>query len=139
MTATTPQGAIAVAGVVNRLSPVGVSETLDRLTEAISGAGAKVFALIDQSGEAKAAGLSLRDTKLLIFGNPAAGTPIMQAAPLSALDLPLKILVWADGEGAVWMSYVSSQWLAARHGIPPELAKPLSAVEMLVSRVAASS
>ncbi len=131
-----PVGAMAVAGVVNRRSPLPVSETVDRLTEAIGVAGAKVFALIDHSGEAKAAGLSLRDTKLLVFGSPAAGTAVMQAAPLSALDLPLKILVWADDGGTVWMSYISPEWLAGRHGIPADLTKPLSAVEMLVSRIA---
>jgi uncharacterized protein (DUF302 family) len=131
-----PVGATAVAGVVNRRSPLPVSETVDRLTEAIGVAGAKVFALIDHSGEAKAAGLSLRDTKLLVFGSPAAGTAVMQAAPLSALDLPLKILVWTDDGGTVWMSYISPEWLAGRHGIPADLTKPLSAVEMLVSRIA---
>jgi uncharacterized protein (DUF302 family) len=134
-----PVGAMAVAGVVNRRSPLPVSETVDRLTEAIGMAGAKVFALIDHSGEAKTAGLSLRDTKLLVFGSPAAGTAVMQAAPLSALDLPLKILVWADDEGTVWMSYISPQWLAGRHGIAADLTRPLSAVEMLVSRIAGAT
>jgi uncharacterized protein (DUF302 family) len=80
----------------------------------------------------------LRDTKLLIFGNPLGGTPVMQAAPLAALDLPLKVLVWVDDSEAVWMSYLSGEWLAERHGVPADLAKPLSAVEGLTRQVAIS-
>jgi len=113
-----------------------VAETVERLTHAIHNAGAKLFVIVDHSGEAQAAGLSLRDTKLLIFGNPAAGTPVMQVAPLAALDLPLKVLVWADEDAEVWMSYLSSEWLATRHDIPADLARPLSAVDILTGHIA---
>jgi uncharacterized protein (DUF302 family) len=126
-------------GILHRQSPFGVAGTIERLAEAISGAGAKLFVVIDQSGEAERAGLSLRDTKLLVFGNPVAGTPVMEAAPLAALDLPLKILVWADDAGRVWMSYLSGEWLADRYEIPAELAKALAATEVLTSRVLATS
>ena len=91
---------------------------------------------MDHSGEAQQAGLSLRDTKLLIFGNPLGGTPAMEASALAALDLPLKVLVWADDEGAVWMSYLDSAWLAERHGLAPRLAAPLSATDGLTDQVA---
>jgi len=82
-------------------------------------------------------GMVLRDTKLLVFGNPVGGTPAMVASPLAALDLPLKILVWMDDEGAVWMSYLDAARLAARHGLYDELATPLSAVDSLTAQVAA--
>jgi uncharacterized protein (DUF302 family) len=131
-----PLGARPTAGIVHRRSPVPVATTVERLIEAIRAAGAKLFVVIDHSGEAEAAGLSLRDTKVVVFGNPVAGTPIMDASPLAALDLPLKVLVWADDDESVWMSYLSAQWLAERHNIPGDLAKPLAAVEMITSRVA---
>ena len=106
------------------------------LTETIAAAGAKLFAVIDHSGEAEQAGLALRDTKLMIFGNPVAGTPVMQAAPLSALDLPLKLLVWADEAGAVWMTYLSAAWLAERHDLRGDLSVPLAAPEKFARKVA---
>jgi uncharacterized protein (DUF302 family) len=115
-----------------------VADTIEQLTTAIEGAGARLFVVVDHSGEAERAGLLLRDTKLLIFGSPAAGTPVMQVAPLAALDLPLKVLVWAD-DGAVWMSYLSSDWLAKRHDLPGELSTRLKAAEVLTGRVEASS
>jgi uncharacterized protein (DUF302 family) len=133
-----PFGAHPTEGVVHRHSPFSVADTVERLIAAISAAGAKMFAVVDHSGEAERVGLTLRDTKLLIFGNPAGGTPAMQASPVSALDLPLKILVWADDQGSVWMTYLSAEWLAKRHAIPPEQAKPLGAVDALTSRVASS-
>jgi uncharacterized protein (DUF302 family) len=114
-----------------------VAETVDRLVEAIQAAGAKLFLVVDHSGEAERVGLRLRDTKLLIFGNPAAGTPAMVASPLAALDLPLKVLVWADDDGGVWMSYLDSVWLAARHGLAATVAAPLSAAARLTDHVAA--
>ena len=131
----TVAGTHHVSGVVNRRSPLPVADTVQRLTEAILAAGAKVFAVIDQSAEAAAAGASLRDTQLILFGSPLAGTPVMEASPLAALDLPLKILVWADDGGVVWMTYLSPEWLAGRYDIPQEVAKPLSAVENLTSRL----
>jgi uncharacterized protein (DUF302 family) len=132
-----PAGSYPAEGIIHRPSPHPVSDTVARLSGAISAAGATVFAVIDHSGEAERAGLSLRDTKLVIFGSPAAGTPVMAAAPLAALDLPLKVLVWADDAGAVWMTYNDPGWLAARHGLDGQLAAPLSAVAALAGRVAA--
>jgi uncharacterized protein (DUF302 family) len=134
----TPSGTQAVDGVVHRRSPYSVTESVDRLSEAIRAAGAKIFAVIDHSGEAEQAGLSLRETKLLIFGNPTAGTPAMVEAPTAALDLPLKILVWEDDVGMVWMSYVSGEWLAHRHHIPDEHAKALAATSVLTGRISAA-
>lgn len=133
----TPAGTARTAGIIHKLSPHPVADTVIRLTEAIRAAGAKLFAVIDHSGEAEHAGLSLRDTKLLIFGSPVAGTPAMAASPLAAIDLPLKILVWADDGGAVWISYLDPAWLAARHGLSPQLAAPFSAVEKLADHVVA--
>jgi uncharacterized protein (DUF302 family) len=130
-----PSGTAPVDGIVHRRSPLPVAETVQRLTGAIQAAGAKLFADIDQSAEAASVGLSLRETRLVIFGNPAGGTPVMQAAPLTALDLPLKILVWADDLGVVWMTYLSPQWLSTRHGLTADLAQPLDAVEALTTRV----
>ncbi len=135
----TPTGARPTEGILHRRSPYSVPETVEHLKRMIEEAGAKLFALVDHSGEAERVGLSLRDTKLLIFGNPKGGTPAMNAAPLVALDLPLKVLVWSDDSGAVWMSYLSGEWLARRHGVPAEIAKPLSAVEGLTSQAAISS
>ena len=123
-----PVGATPTEGVVHRRSPLSVAGTVERLTEVVEGAGAKAFVVMDHSGEADRAGLSLRDTKLVVLGNPVAGTPVMEAAPLAALDLPLKVLVWAGDE-----------WLAGRHGIPAELAKALSAPDVLTGRVAGTS
>jgi uncharacterized protein (DUF302 family) len=133
-----PFGAYSTEGMVHRRSPFSVADTVGRLTAAIDAAGAKLFVVVDHSGEAERVGLTLRDTKLLIFGNPVGGTPAMQSSPGTALDLPLKILVWADDDGAVWMTYLSAEWLAKRHGIPADQAKPLGAVEALTTKVAAS-
>lgn len=94
-----------------------------------------MFALVDHSGEAMRAQESLRDTKLLIFGNPAAGTPVMEVAPLAALDLPLKVVVWQDDAGAVWMSYLEAAWLAERHGVPADLVMVLAAAATVTNRV----
>jgi uncharacterized protein (DUF302 family) len=132
-----PTGTHPISGIVHNRSPHTVGNTVDRLTEAICAAGAKLFAVIDHSGEAERAGLSLRDTKLLIFGNPVGGTPVMAAAPLAALDLPLKVLVWQDDGGAVWMSCLAPGWLAARYGLNPDLSAPLSAVGTLIAQVTA--
>ena len=132
-----PAGARPVDGIVSTRSPRPVGDTVARLSELIRGAGATLFAVIDQSGEAEKAGLTLRDTKLLIFGSPAAGTQIMAADPLAAIDLPLKIVVWQDDDGAVWMTYPDPAWLAARHGLTGPLAVPLSAPAALTSKAAA--
>ena len=96
----------------------------------------KLFAVIDHSGEAEEAGLHLRPTKLLIFGSPKAGTPLMAAAPTSAIDLPLKILVWVDDEGRTQISYNSAAYLAARHNLPPGVVQNIAGVESLVAMAA---
>jgi uncharacterized protein (DUF302 family) len=114
-----------------------VEDTVERLAEAIRAAGAKLFAVADHSEEAEKAGLSLRPTKLLIFGNPVGGTPAMVAAPLTAMDLPLKVLVWQDDAGVVWLSHLDAAWLAGRHGLTAELAAPLAAAGKLAAKAAA--
>jgi uncharacterized protein (DUF302 family) len=134
-----PAGAQPTAGIAHTRSPHAVGETVNLLTEAIHAAGATLFAVVDHSGEAERAGLSLRDTKLLIFGNPVGGTPAMVAAPLAAIDLPLKLLVWQDDEGAVWISHTDPHWLAERHGLTPGQAAPLAAAGMLAGKVAAGT
>jgi len=136
---TVPVGITPADGIMHTRSPLPVAETVARLTEAIQAAGAKLFTVVDHSGEAQSAGLALRDTKLIIFGSPVAGTPLMVAAPLAAIDLPVKILVWQDDAGAVWMSHLDPAWLAARHGLSAEQAAPLGAPAKLTAKVAASA
>src|SRR6266508_2241410 len=131
-----PAGTRPTNGVVHRRSSRPVAATVDRRAAAIRAAGAKLFLVVDHSGEAQQVGMVLRDTKLLVFGNPVGGTPAMSASPLAALDLPLKVLVWMDDDGAVWMSYLDAAWLAARHGLATELAAPLSATDRLTDQVA---
>ncbi len=116
--------------VVTKLSPRSVGDTVARLSEIAVSKGLKVFAVVDHSGEAKAAGLALRDTKVVIFGNPAAGTPVMQAVPQAALDLPLKVLVWDDG-GQTTLAYTAPAALASRWGLSEELAARLAGIDGL--------
>jgi len=113
-----------------------VPETVERLKQEINSAGAKLFTVVDHSGEAQSVGLSLRDTKLILFGNPALGTRVMAEEPLAALDLPLRVLVCQDDSGAVWMTYIEPAWLADRYGLGTEAARPLRAVERIVGQVA---
>jgi uncharacterized protein (DUF302 family) len=121
-------------GVITKMSPWSVPDTVSRLSAVVAAKGMKVFAVIDHSGEAKDVGLDLRDTKLVIFGSPSAGTPVMVAAPLAALDLPLKVLVWADGN-QTRVSYTAPAALAARNGLSGELAAPLRGIDALTSAV----
>ena len=93
-----------------------------------------VFALVDHSGEAEKAGLTMRPTQLLIFGSPKGGTPLMVAAPRLAIDLPLKALAWQDEAGQVWLSYNSPEYLQQRHGFPAELMKNIAGIAGLVQR-----
>jgi uncharacterized protein (DUF302 family) len=115
-------------------SPWSVEETVTRLKRVLESKGIKLFALIDHSGEAEAVGLELRDTKVAIFGNPVAGTPVMSAAPLAALDLPLKVLIWADRDQTK-LSYDGPHELAARYGLSDELAGRLSAIDAVTDAV----
>ncbi len=123
-------------GIVDTPSNHSVDETVRRLEEALRAKGVTLFALVDHDGEAKKAGLKMPPTRLLIFGSPKAGTPVMLAAPSIAIDLPLKILVWEDAQGKVWVSYNSLAYLQERHGVPPELRPNLAAVEALAARAA---
>jgi uncharacterized protein (DUF302 family) len=122
--------------VVTKLSPHSVADTVSKLTSMISAKGMKLFAVIDQSAEAREAGLSLRETTLVIFGSPAAGTPVMVASPLAALDLPLKVLVWAD-DGQTKVSYYAPAAIAARHHLPADLAGNLAAINALTDALVA--
>jgi uncharacterized protein (DUF302 family) len=122
----------SAAGVVTRSSPQPFAPTVQRLLGLIESKRLKLFALVDHSGEATRAGLTMNETKLLIFGSPAAGTPVMAAAPLAALDLPLKILVWSDSDGRVWISYNDPGFLRSRYDLTEELAHRLAGVVPLV-------
>jgi len=116
--------------MVTKPSPWSVEETVSRLTAVVEARGLKLFDVIDHSGEAAAAGLELRDTKVVIFGSPAAGTPVMQAAPLAALDLPLKVLVWADADGTR-LAYAAPAELAERYGLDDALAARLAGIDVV--------
>ncbi len=122
----------AESGIVSRQSRSSVDKTVEKLLELLSARGVKLFALIDHSGEAEKVGLAMRPTRLLIFGNPRAGTPLMVASPGIALDLPLKILVAEDETGSTTVSYNSPAWLQERHGLAPGFLPALAAVETLV-------
>ena len=121
-------------GIVNKPSKHSVERTVETLTNILKSKGVAVFALIDHSGEAEKVGLKMRPTKLLIFGNPKAGTPLMLASPSSAIDLPLKILVWEDARGKVWVSYNSPEYLRERHGLPQELMQNIAVAEGLATK-----
>jgi uncharacterized protein (DUF302 family) len=120
--------------IVTKASPWSVTVTVERFSEAITKRGLKLFAVIDHSGEAKAAGLRLRETKVVIFGSPRAGTPVMDAVALAALDLPLKALVWAEAEQTK-VSYTSPAAFAERYGLSEELAAPLAGIEAITDAV----
>lgn len=123
-------------GIVNIPSKHSVNDTVDRLKGILTSKGIALFALVDHSGEAEKVGMKMPATKLLIFGNPKAGTPVMLAAPSTAIDLPLKILVWEDAIGGVWVSYNSPLYLKERHGVPDELLKNIAAIEDLAKNTA---
>jgi uncharacterized protein (DUF302 family) len=122
-------------GLVDRRSPHSVDVTVERLTELLRAKGVTLFALVDHSGEAARVGLEMRPTKLLIFGNPRAGTALMQAAPRSAIDLPLKILVWQDAAGTTWLTTNSADYLRARHGLDAPAGAVLAAADALAAAV----
>jgi uncharacterized protein (DUF302 family) len=118
-------------GIVDKPSNHTVEQTVDRLKNILQAKGVTLFAVIDHSGEAEKVGMKMPPTKLLIFGSPKAGTPLMLAAPSIAIDLPLKILVWEDAQGKAWISYNSAAYLQQRHGLPPELLQNIAVVETL--------
>jgi uncharacterized protein (DUF302 family) len=113
-----------------------VDETVEKLKGILQAKGVMVFAVVDHSGEAAKAGLAMPPTKLVIFGNPKAGTPLMLASPSTAIDLPLKILVAQDAQGKVWVSYNSPDYLAARHGLPQDLLPNIAVVGALAEKAA---
>ena len=125
------------ADVVTKLSRQLVAATVAELTSMITAKGMRLFAVIDQAAEARQAGLTLRETVLVIFGSPQAGTPVMAASPLAALDLPLKVLIWADGDQTK-VSYYAPAALAARHHLSADLAASLAGINALTDALVAS-
>jgi uncharacterized protein (DUF302 family) len=123
-------------GIVSLPSHHSVDETVSKLRGILEAKGITLFALVDHSGEAEKVGMKMPPTKLLIFGSPRAGTPLMLAAPSIAIDLPLKILVWQDAAGKVWLSYNAPGYLRTRHNIPENLMPALAAVETLAAKAA---
>jgi uncharacterized protein (DUF302 family)/uncharacterized membrane protein YidH (DUF202 family) len=114
------------AGILTIPSHRSVDATVEKLEKILQAQGIKLFASIDHGGEAREAGMQMRPTKLLIFGNPKAGTPLMIASPSIAIDLPIKILIWEDGEGKVRISYNDPSYLQARHGLPADLVSKIA-------------
>ena len=121
-------------GLVQVASKYGVEETVKRLEGILAERGVRVFAVVDHSGEAEKVGMKMRATKLVIFGNPKGGTPLMVAAPSLAIDLPLKALVSADDSGKVWVSYNSTEYLQQRHGVPEDLIKNIAVAGAVVAK-----
>jgi uncharacterized protein (DUF302 family)/uncharacterized membrane protein YidH (DUF202 family) len=130
----TSMAPIADNGIINKASNHSVDQTVENLKGILQAKGVALFALVDHGGEAEKAGLKMRPTKLLIFGNPKGGTPVMVAAPSAAIDLPLKILVWEDAQGKVWASYNSPSYLQQRHGIPQPLLQNIAVAEALAAK-----
>jgi uncharacterized protein (DUF302 family) len=124
------------SGLVDIPSNHSVDKTVEKLKAILQAKGITLFALVDHSGEAAKVGLKMPPTKLLIFGNPKAGTPLMLAAPSSAIDLPLKILIWEDARGKVWVTYNSPVYLQERHNLPPELLPNIAVIETLAKKAA---
>jgi uncharacterized protein (DUF302 family) len=123
-------------GIVSKPSNHSVEETVEKLKGILQAKGVALFAMVDHSGEAEKVGLKMRPTKLLIFGSPKAGTPLMIASPSVAIDLPLKILVAEDANGKVWVSYNSPEYLKLRHNLPAELIQNIAVVETLAAKAA---
>lgn len=123
-------------GIGDMPSNHSVDQTVETLKGMLQAKGVTLFALIDHSGEAEKVGMKMRPTKLLIFGSPKGGTPLMLATPSIAIDLPLKILVWEDHEGKVWISYNSAEYLRQRHGVPQDLLANIAVVETLAAKAA---
>jgi uncharacterized protein (DUF302 family) len=127
---------VANNGIVSKPSKHSVDDTLAKLQHTLEAKGIAVFALVDHSGEAAKVGMKMPPTKLLIFGNPKGGTPLMLAAPSIALDLPVKILIWQDEQEKVWVSYNTPEYLAERHGLPPHLVQNIGFIEAMASSIA---
>jgi uncharacterized protein (DUF302 family) len=123
-------------GIITIPSRQSVDQTVRKLEGILQTKGVKLFSVVDHSGEAEKAGMQMRPTKLLIFGNPKAGTPLMMASPSLAIDLPLKVLVWEDADGKAQVSYNSASYLQARHDVPPDLIQNIAVVESLATQAA---
>jgi uncharacterized protein (DUF302 family) len=123
-------------GVISTICNYSVDQTVEKLKGILKAKGVTLFALIDHSGEAEKAGMKMPPTKLLIFGSPKAGTPLMLAVPSIAIDLPLKILIWEDLHGEVWVSYNSTAYLQTRYSSPPDLMQTIAVVKSLAAKVA---
>lgn len=120
-------------GLVSLPSSYPVGETLDRLESLLRAKGATIFTRIDHEAAARGAGLTMRPAQVLIFGNPRIGTPVMNATPTIAIDLPFKALAWEDETGRTWLSYNSTEYLARRHGVHAHVIQPLTAVAGLIA------
>jgi len=123
-------------GIVTVPSHPSVDQTVAKIEGILQAQGVKLFALVDHGGEAKMVGVQMRPTKLLIFGNPKAGTPLMIASPIIAIDLPFKALVWEESDAKVWISYNAPAYLQARHGLPQQLVPTLAVIETLAKNAA---
>ena len=123
-------------GIITIPSNHSVDQSVDRIKGILESKGITLFALVDHSGEAAKVGMAMPPTKLLIFGSPKAGTPLMLAAPSIAIDLPLKILVWEDAQGKVWLSYNDPEYLKERHGLPQNLVPNIAVVGALAAKAA---
>ena len=123
-------------GIIDKPSHHSVEQTMDKLKNILQSKGVTLFTVIDHSREAEKVGMKMPPTKLLIFGNPKAGTPLMLAAPSSAIDLPLKILIWEDAHGKTWLSYNSPDYMQKRHGLPKELLQNIAVIETLATKAA---
>jgi uncharacterized protein (DUF302 family) len=121
-------------GLIHTPSPRSVAETLERLRTILESKGLTIFAVVDHSGEAAKVGMQMKPTQLLMFGSPEGGTPVMQAAPTVAIDLPLKALVWQDDQGQVWITQNSAEYLQQRHQIPADLIKNLAVAGALIAK-----
>ena len=124
------------SGIIDILCNHSVDEAVEKLKAILQARGVTLFALVDHSGEAEKVRLRMPPTKLLIFGSPKAGTPLMLASPSIAIDLPLKILIWEDAQGKVWLTYNSPSYLQERHGLPPDLLQNIAVVEALAAKTA---
>ena len=123
-------------GLIDLPSKHSVDETLDKLRGILASKNITMFTIVDHSGEAAKVGMKMLPTKLVIFGNPKAGTPVMIASPSSAIDLPLKILIWEGDHGKVWITYNSPAYLQQRHNLPAEVLPNISVIEVLAKAVA---
>jgi uncharacterized protein (DUF302 family) len=121
-------------GMIDTPSNHSVEQTVERLKGILQAKGVTLFALVDHSGEAEEVGMTMPPTKLLILGSPKAGTPLMLAAPSIAIDLPLKILIWEDAQGKVWVTYNRPVYLQERHGLPSDLLQNIAVVEALATK-----